>query len=346
MIGMSKRLLFCAGAYAMLLATTACGGTGSNATIPPAPTAAGHGTPVPARPHDYLYAATLDWDTGSGTVYYYDAYGKKTKPLGSLSIDPGFPDGLWTDAKGDVYVAVVNAGNNGRGYVNVYTPGLSKLVTTYTTGLDGPAGGTFDAAGNMYVANLCGTAPSISCDVFAKRRGDSGSTSGYVAIYPPGSSQPASYLQAPINIAVGVAVDGAGNVFVPNNTGRIAWNVIEFKAGATQGSIVPFRKLPKQRWVGAAAFDPRGDLVVSVNSAIDFFPSERGKPAHSLTSGVLVADGLAYGPDGTLFAGNYEFKENEGNVIAFPSGASLPARTFAVPYGNGVVSVAVGATGD
>jgi hypothetical protein len=29
-------------------------------------------------------------------------------------------------------------------------------------------------------------------------------------------------------------------------------------------------------------------------------------------------------------------------IVAFPPGATAPARTYAVPYGNGVVSVAVG----
>jgi hypothetical protein len=305
---------------------------------------------VKGLPREILYAVTLDWSSGSGSVYYYDAYGKNTAALGSLGISPGYPDGLWTDRRGNVYVAVVNAGTGGRGYVNVYTPGLRKLLRTYSTGLDGPSGGTFDRAGNMYVSNVCGLAPSISCYVFAEPRrgrhrhgvGHSGSTSGYVAIFQPGSSQPSSYLQTPINIAVGVALDAAENVFVVNNTGGIAWNVVEFPVGSSRGKVVVFRGVPKQRWVGADTFDANGALVASVNSAIDFFPHERGRPAQSLTKGVLAADGLAYGPDGTLFGGNYEFEQNEGNVVAFPPGSAAPARTYAVPYNNGVVSVTVG----
>jgi hypothetical protein len=131
-------------------------------------------------------------------------------------------------------------------------------------------------------------------------------------------------------------------VFAVNNTGGIAWNVVEFPAGSTQGKVVRFRGLPKNRWVGADAFDSKSELVASVNSAIDFFPHENGRPGRQLTNGIFAADGLAYGPDGTLFAGNYEFESNEGNIIAFPPGATAPARAYAVPYGNGVVSVAVG----
>lgn len=334
-----------AGLLSAALATGGCqGGATGTAGFAPAANGDARGGLADAHAKQILYATTLDWSNGTGSVYYYDAYGKNTAALGSLSINPGFPDGVWTDSKGNVYVAVVNSSANGRGYINVYTPKFGKLLATYTAGLDGPSGGVFDAAGNMYVSNLCGMA-STSCYVFTKpRRGRSegGSTSGYVAVYPPGQTQPSKYLEAPINIAVGVAVDASGNVFVPNNTGGFAWNVVEFLVGASQGKFVPLRGMPKNLWVGAATFDLKGALVISANSAIDFFPHEKGRPAHQLTNGVVAADGLAYGPDGTLFAGNYEFESNEGNIIAFPPGATTPARTFAVPYNNGVVSVAIG----
>jgi len=341
---MSNRLRAAAFALGALFGASACQSTPSALVPLQNGTTQTSGTRVTGK--HYLYATTLDWNAGNGSVYYYDAYDKNSSPRGSLAITPGFPDGVWTDVHGNVYVAVVNSStNNGRGYINVYTPGFGKLLNTYTQGLDGPSGGTFDAAGNMYVANLCGTSPSESCYVFARpgqRLHATSSTTGYVAIYPAGKTQPSAYLTSPINIAVNVALDKSKNVFVVNNTGGIAWNVVEFAAGKSPGQIVPFRGLPKQRWVGADAFDPTGALVISVNSAIDFFPHERGKPARSLTNGVVVADGLSYGPDGTLFAGNYEYISNEGNIVAFPPGATAPARTYAVPYGNGVVSVAVG----
>ncbi len=49
---------------------------------------------------------------------------------------------------------------------------------------------------------------------------------------------------------------------------------------------------------------------------------------------MIVPWGLAYGADGTLFAGNYEFENNEGNAVAIPPGANAPARIYAVPYGT------------
>ncbi len=348
----ARPIFLVGGSICALSFLTACSSAPPAGTeLVPARGVAQHG--VPARKIDeFLYATTLDWNTGSGSVYYYHAYGNDTSALGSLAITPGYPNGVWTDRNGNVYVAVVNAGTNGRGYVNVYAPKLGKLLRTYTAGLDGPSGGTFDSAGNMYVSNVCGTAPSISCYVFARRHGhpdtgkNQGSLSGYVAVFPHGSTRPSTYLQTPINIAVGVALDARDNVFVANNTGGYAWNVVKFATGATTGHVVPFRRVLYNRWIGAVAFDPKDDLVASVNSSIDFWARERGKPARKLTDGIVAADGLAYGPDGTLFAGNYEFEQNEGNVIAFPPGAKTPARTYAVPYNNGVISVAVGGAGN
>ena len=292
-------------------------------------------------PRTLLYASTLNWSTGTGSVYVYDAYSMNPQPISSISITSGFPDGLWTDPQGEVYVAVVNSPSYPLGYVDVYAPDLRKVVRRYTQGISGPSGGAFDRNGNLYIANLCGR-DAYSCSVIARTRNPMNSTSGYVGVYPPRSSTPSEYLQGPINIAVGVALDSADNLFVVNNTGGAAWNVVEFPARSMMGFIVPFRGLPSQRWVGAVTFDPGGAFVASVNSAIDFFPNERGRPARSLTKGVLAADGLAYGPDGTLFAGNFEFEQNEGNTIAFPPGSDAPNRTFAVPYNNGVISIAIG----
>lgn len=335
-----------AGSLVVALCATACQATSpSNAGFVPGNATLQLGR-MRAATKSYLYATTLDWNKGTGSVYYYDAYGKNTSSLGSLPISDGFPDGVWTDSSGNVYVGVVNSTKYPRGYINVYTPAFGKLLRTYTSGLDGPSGGTFDATGNMYVANLCGTAPSETCFVFASPRHRiaraSSSTSGYVAVYPPGKMQPSEYLESPINIAVGVALDSSDNVFVVNNTGGSAWGVVKFPAGSRQGKAVAFRGLPKQLWIGADTFAPDGALVISANSAIDYFPHEQGKPARSRTDGVVAADGLSYGPDGTLFAGNYEYISNEGNTIAFPPGSKAPARTYKVPYGNGVVSIAIG----
>jgi hypothetical protein len=298
-----------------------------------------------------LYSATLDWNAGNGQVYVYHAYGKNTSPIGHLDITTGFPEGLWTDRKGNLYIAVVNAGPSGNGYVAEYSPGLKKLLQTYTAGLSGPSAGAFDATGNLYVTNLC-QQNAQSCSVFARpnglgrpqigHTGNSQSLYGYVSIYPPGSTQPTSYLYPPITNLLGVSVDAKGNVFVIDLFGAPVAS--EFPAGSTQPQTVPFKGLPSQPSVTGIAIDPKGDLVLAINQAIDFFPHEKGKPSKTL-NGMIVPWDLAYGSDGTLFAGNYEFEQNEGNVVAYPPGSKRSTRTYAVPYNNGVTGVAVGAAG-
>jgi hypothetical protein len=335
---------------AALLAAAGCQGNGLSASVPPS-----SGSKVASRatsssqPNELLYTSTLDWDTGTGQVYAYPAYGTNTKQVAELDIKTGFPEGLWTDSKGNVYIAVVNAGPTGAGYVAEYSPGLKKQVRAYDTGLEGPSAGTFDSAGNMYVTNLC-SRNSYSCGVFAPNGGAYGhlparasattqEVYGYIAVYAPGSSNPSSYLYPPITNLVGATVDKSGNLFAIDLMGDPVAS--EFHAGSTQPRTVPFKGLPNQPTIMGVTTDSAGALVLAINQNIDFFPKEKGKPAKSL-SGMVVPWGLAYGSDGTLFAGNYEFENNEGNTVAFPAGSNKPARTYAVPYNNGVTGVAVG----
>jgi len=39
-----------------------------------------------ALPRTLLYVSTLSWSTGTGSVFVYDAYGKNSQPIGSMSI--------------------------------------------------------------------------------------------------------------------------------------------------------------------------------------------------------------------------------------------------------------------
>jgi hypothetical protein len=302
---------------------------------------------------ELLYSSTLDWNTGNGQVYVYHAYGKNTSQIGELDINPGFPEGLWSDAKGDVYIAVVNAGPKGAGYVAEYSPGLKTLKRTITAGLSGPSSGAFDSAGNLYITNLCQRG-AYSCSVFARTNGlrhpglvrahkSQLSVYGYVSVYSPGKSQPSNYLSPPITNPIGVTVDPAGNVFVINLMGDPVAS--EFPAGSNNPETVPFKGLPSQPTPLGVTMSPSGALVIAINTNIDFFPAEKGKPAR-MRHGMIAPFGLAYGRDGTLFGGNYEFEENEGNVVAYPPGSKTSTRTYAVPYNNGVTGVAVGPSGD
>jgi hypothetical protein len=335
-------------AGSIALAATGCQSSMSTSGLPSTPNAGVSTRVASAQPNELLYVSTLDWNTGTGQVYVYPAYGKNTKQIGELDFDAGFPEGLYSDSKGDVYIAMVNSGPTGAGYVVEYSPGLKKKMRTFESDVEGPSSGAFDAAGNMYVTNLC-SQNSYSCGVFAPAGGAYGhlptrtsqttqEVYGFIGVYKPGTTKPSSYLYPPITNLVGATVDKAGNLFAIDLMGDPVAS--KFAAGSTQPKTVSFKNLPSQPTIMGVTTSPSGALVLAVNQNIDFFPSEKGKPTKSLA--MIVPWGLAYGSDGTLFAGNYEFENNEGNAVAFPPGANTPARTYSVPYNNGVTGVAVG----
>ena len=93
------------------------------------------------------------------------------------------------EARADLYVS-----NFRDGKVSVLGPG-GGAATTFATGFHNPAGLAFDAAGNLYVANL--TANTVS-EV---------TPGGVVTTFATGFSGPA-----------GLAFDAAGNLYVANRS--------------------------------------------------------------------------------------------------------------------------------
>jgi hypothetical protein len=300
-----------------------------------------------------LYVSTLNFQSGQGTIVEYRAYGAHKAPIRTITLPAGQAEGLWADSRGDLYAAIVNAGVNGQGFVYVYRPGATSPYRIYSKGIDGPSGVAFDSAGDMYVANLCGPPGqgSDGCFVFARPYGPAaasrtaspfGDTNGYVAVFPKGSKQPAALLEGPLHIAEGVAVDDKGDVFVANFIDLLkeASNIVEFPAGSTDGKVLAMRGL-MNTIVYQLLFDRSGELLLADNDVL-FYPPPFRKPSGVLSNGVSVAIGLAYGPDGTLFVGNYLVTENDGDAVAFPPGDTSPARTYSVPNGDAVMGVAVG----
>jgi hypothetical protein len=299
-------------------------------------------------PRRVLYVSTLNFQSGAGSIIVYPAYARSPKPLYTIAFQAGIAEGLWTARNGDLYAAIVNAGTNGQGFIYAYKPGARSPFRTFTQGLDGPSDGAFDAAGNLYVSNLCGPPGqgSNGCFVFADRTrvhsvGNAQDLKGYVAVYPRGKIRPSTYLEGTINLAEGVAVDGQGNVFVANFTGQSpACQVLEFPAGSHSDTVLPLQGL-KNTICYKELFDSSGDLVLADEYVLTY-PQPFGPLGSMLTNGILVAMGMSYGPDGTLFVGNYLINNNEGDAVAFPPGSTSPIRTFAVPNGDAVLGIAEG----
>ena len=299
-------------------------------------------------PRRVLYVSTLNFQSGAGSIIVFPAYLRSPKPLYTITFPAGLAEGLWTAKNGDLYAAIVNAGTNGEGFIYVYKPGTTSPSRTYTRGIDGPSDGAFDSAGNLYVSNLCGPPGQGTggCFVFADRSrvrsvGDTQDLKGYVAVFPRGKMRPSTYLEGSINLAEGVVVDGQRNVFVANFTGQSpACQVLEFPAGSHNDTVLPLQGL-KDSICYKELFDSSGDLVLADEYVLTY-PQPFGQLGSMLTNGILVAMGMSYGPDGTLFVGNYLINNNEGDAIAFPPGSSSPTRTFVVPNGDAVLGIAEG----
>ncbi len=147
-------------------------------------------------------------------------------------------DGLWIDKKGNLYVA--NYADHSTGdYVAEYPPGSSTPSCTYSAGLFDPINVTTDDAGNVYVVDF---------NFF--------SDPGYVDKY----AQCSNTISAQYSIGKGpegVAVDGAGDMFVSFFNAGYQGGFEEFKAGSRTPVVLGAT-------VAAAAglvLDKRGNLI-------------------------------------------------------------------------------------
>jgi sugar lactone lactonase YvrE len=239
----------------MLLAS--CNG-GTGASLVPTLGAAKTWISPAAKTTPLLYVS----DGEDNLVFIYPANARNPAPIGQLT---GFDiaAGLAVDKAGNLYVAdVVNE------QVQVFQRGSTSPFERLNA--HGYAyGEAVDDAGNVYVAV-----------------GVTGSQQGFVAIYPPGATEPASMLSDPSRgfSPVSVALDSKNDVFVAYdsalNTGP--GSVDEFKAGSTKPTHLGI-KTPKKLGVGWIAIDQGGDLIVPDGSKVHVYPQGSKEP--SLTFG-------------------------------------------------------------
>ncbi|HEY1655608.1 MAG TPA: hypothetical protein VGF86_10865 [Candidatus Tumulicola sp.] len=153
-------------------------------------------------------------------------------------------DSVTFDAAGDLYAANgYGAGGFGPGNVAVFTPGSSVPTRTITEGIADPTSLAFDAAGNLYVYNLC-TEP--------EKYGECPTPDGSITVYAPGGSTPIRTITQGVGTdestvytgGSGLAIDGANTLYVvnrgngPGDNGGIA----VYPSGATS----PIRIVTKQ----------------------------------------------------------------------------------------------------
>jgi DNA-binding beta-propeller fold protein YncE len=208
-----------------------------------------------AAPKSALYAGNIDGAPGLGNIFVYSAslHGGSQKPSRTISQGTQRPNGMWVDSAGTLYVA--NIANGAPSYVDEFHPGTSKPFLTITEGLFLAGTVAVDKDGTVYVNNagqnnafvsvyapgsvhvlrtipLNVTAYQVSAQQMAfDPHGNlfvavgtlepSGSALHVVEI-PAGSTQAKPFLTM-ANAGPGLAIDGAGNMYLVSGSGTLVF---------------------------------------------------------------------------------------------------------------------------
>jgi len=269
-------------------------------------------------------------------------------------------------------LGVANAGGN---TVTLYVNGQTAPLMTVANGVASPAALTFDAAGDLFVANQPGTvtayappynqAPiaianginrpqALALDV----RGDlfvaNGSGSNTVTMYsPPYGGSPAATISANVSDPVSLAVDPNGNLFVVNASGNTVTEYAPPYSGAptiiSKGLNTP----------NSLALDTRGNLFVAnlnstPNSVVEFTPpfSNQSAPVATITNGVNEQGAIALSSTNLFVPNQGSNTVTEytapytGSPVTILGGQSQPmalaidaaGNLFVANYGNNTVT--------
>jgi hypothetical protein len=266
-------------------------------------------------------------DGEENLVLIYPAMGHKPAPLGQLT---GFDiaAGLAVDQAENLYVA--DAVNE---VVKVFNRGsTSPFEVLNAHGY--PYGEAVDNSGNVYVAV----------------QATPGSNQGFVAIYPPGATEPTSTLIdssrgfSPVN----VALDAQDNVFVSFDAKQntAPGSIDEFKAGTTTPTNLG---ITLTNGIGWLAIDQNGNLIVPDGKKVRVYPPGSNKPSFSFGGGKKLAPvSVALNQAGDrIYVGEYGANPpivNSARVYTYPGARLVDTITNGLPSGNpidAVIGVAV-----
>ena len=275
------------------------------------------------------------------------------------------PEGIAVDGAGDVFVAdyynqvvkKIEAGTGGD------APGVvsaSSTVVTVGSGFSYPSGGlAVDGAGNVFVAD------TPSGTVYEIEAGTGGNAAGMVS-----SSSTVVTVGSGFNFPQAVAVDGAGNVFVPDTGNAALYEIEAGTGGNAPGAVSSSSTVVTVRSGGApssVAVDGAGDVFVVDGISSLVYEIEAGTGGNAagavsssstmvtVGSGFYLPRGVALDAAGDVFVadwGNHAVKEIEagtgGNaagvvsssstVVTLGSGFSAPADLAVDGVGNVFIS--------
>ena len=251
------------------------------------------------------------------------------QPLTSLiSSGLSFPSAVAVDEEGSVYIADQN--NHA---IKKWQPGSPDAVTVLATlaSSEAPNGVGVDAEGNVYFTESHGSNPVN----YALKQWQPGVTPTITSLVDSGT-----------NRLLGVAVDGAGNVFFANSTAN---QVQEWQPGST-----PTVTTPISNYTGPAgvAVDAAGNLFVAfpaggvisgtvVSGSVRKFPSGSTTVTPLLNSGLSSTEGVAVDGAGNVYiadSGNNRIlvmpPDYSRNTALVNSGLSFPNGVAVDSAGN------------
>ncbi len=155
-------------------------------------------------------------DQGTGDVYIFSY---RQAVLKGTITGLNSPYGMCSDSTGNVWITEFNGGD-----IKEYAHGVTVPIKTLTTG-GNPIGCSVDPnTGNLAVSVYAG----------------SGSTRGYVLVYPNASGTPTRYMNGKVRHFWSPGYDNGSNLFVETLTARTPFGLYELSAGGATLKKVSF----------------------------------------------------------------------------------------------------------
>ena len=270
---------------------------------------------------------------GSQAVIEYDAGSDRP----SRRIELSYAWTAVTDASNNLYAASCPECHEyvtGKGFVNVYAAGTTKLLRSIKDGIKSPMALSIDTEGNLYVFN---------------GNGDDSA----VLVYAPGSNKPLRRLPQRYTDVSAIALDPSNNLFVIRSPVSGRASIVEYNAGSNKivRTITKGIQSPQ-----AIALDSAGRLYVAnahfPNAGwVSVYAPGSSTPSYRITSGMDDPQLLAIDGEGNLYVGNDDYgvalarrdvsSGDNGSLCAYAPQAKEPLRCIATDQWSFLYSLAV-----
>lgn len=225
--------------------------------------------------YDYLHGVT-EYDAGS------------KRPSRNIKLANAFAAA--TDGSNNLYVAVCPSCRpygNGKGAIDVYEAGTTKMLRSISAGIDSPMAIAFDTVGNSYVLNRNGAKIAV-------------------LVYAPGASKPQRKLPQGLTDPFAIALDSSNNLFVLRNGYSSPSSIVEYAAESHKILRTITNGLSSPQ---AMTLDASGTLYVSntpypSQGWVSVYPPTASTPSYEISAGMHDPQLLTVDPEGNLYVGN------------------------------------------